>query len=172
MKLINNIKIKRLIKQGLTIGENFKMEKGCMIDASFPWLITIGSNVTLAPYSYILSHDGSSKSFIGYSKVGKVVIGNNVFIGSKSIILPGITIGNNVIIAAGSIVTKDIESDTIVAGNPAKVIGKVSEFRDKNLRLMTKENKFDVSFTKRGKIKCDKKRIMKNILEYGFGFVD
>ena len=49
-------------------------------------------------------------------------IGNQCFIGMNSIILPGVKIGNNVIVGAGAVVTKDIPSNTIVAGNPAKVL--------------------------------------------------
>ena len=49
-------------------------------------------------------------------------IGNNSVIGVRSIILPGVKIGNNVIVGAGSVVTKDIPDNSIVAGNPAKII--------------------------------------------------
>ena len=49
-------------------------------------------------------------------------IGNNVFVGSGSIILPGVTIGNNVIVGAGSVVRTDIPDDSVVTGNPATII--------------------------------------------------
>ena len=164
-KIVNKIKLYKLIKDGLVVGQNFKMEKGCMIDASFPWLISIGNNVTLAPYVYILSHDGSTKPFIEYSKIGKVSIGDNVFIGSKSIILPNINIGNNVVIAAGSIVTKNIPSNCVVAGNPAKVISNIENFVNKNKSIMTESNVFDSSFTKREKINLSKKNKMNELLD-------
>ena len=170
-KIINNLKLKRLIKEGLVVGKNFKMEKGCMIDASFPWLIEIGDNVTLAPYSYILSHDGSTKPFLNYSKIGKVKIGNNVFIGAKSIIMPNISIGSNVIIAAGSIVTKNISDNSIVAGNPAKIIGNTENFIINNCELMNESIVFDESYTKRGKVDQLRKNKMKENLK-GIGFVD
>ena len=51
-----------------------------------------------------------------------VTIGNNVWIGGSATIVPGVTIGDNCIIGAGSVVTRDVESNTVVAGNPAKVI--------------------------------------------------
>ena len=54
-----------------------------------------------------------------------IVIGNDVLIGTKSIILKGVHIGDRVIVGAGSVVTQDIENDCIVAGNPAKVIRKI-----------------------------------------------
>ena len=59
---------------------------------------------------------------------GKIKIGNNVFIGMRSIILPGVTIGDNVIVGAGSIVTKDIPSNSVVAGVPARVIKSFEEY--------------------------------------------
>lgn len=56
-----------------------------------------------------------------------ITVGNNVWIGGNSVLLPGITVGNNSIIAAGAVVTKDVPDHTIVGGNPAKVIRKVNQ---------------------------------------------
>lgn len=56
-----------------------------------------------------------------------VRLGKNVWIGAGAVILPGITIGDNSIVGAGSVVTKDVEPDTIVAGNPARVLRKITE---------------------------------------------
>lgn len=171
-KIINKIRLKRLIKNGLKVGDNFKMEKGCMIDASFPWLIEIGNNVTLAPYVYVLSHDGSTKPFLNYTKVAHVKIGSNVFIGSKSIILPNVKIGDNVVIGAGSIVNKDIPNNCVVAGNPAKLICKLDSFIEKNNRQMSENNIYDESYTIRGGIDLEKKISMQKKLEDSFGYVD
>lgn len=60
-----------------------------------------------------------------------VVIGNNVFIGMNSIILPGVTIGDNVIIGAGSVVAKDIPANSVCAGVPARVIKTMDEYAQK-----------------------------------------
>ena len=119
---INKIKLKRWIKAGLIVGKDFQMERGVTIDPSFPWLVTIGDNVTLAPECMLLCHDGSSKKLIGYSKIGEIKIGNNVWIGGNVCVLPGVTIGDNVVIGAGSVVTKDIPANCLVAGNPGKII--------------------------------------------------
>ncbi|WP_253200562.1 DapH/DapD/GlmU-related protein [Clostridium sp. CF012] len=102
------INTEQLIKMGLKVGKNFNRLGGCIIDDSHCWLITIGDNVTLAPRVHILAHDASTKMYLDVTKIGLVDIGNNVFIGAGSIILPNVKIGNNVIIGAGSIVTKDI----------------------------------------------------------------
>ena len=65
-------------------------------------------------------------------RVGKITIGNNVLIGSNSMIMYDVTIGDNVIIAAGSCVTKDVPANSIVGGVPAKVIGSFDDY-EKNL---------------------------------------
>src|SRR3954468_16533976 len=84
-----------LQKKGFKTGKNFNMRDGCIIDFSHSWHIEIGDNVTLAPRVHIIAHDASTWEFLGYSKVKNVVIGNRVFIGAGSIILPGVTIGDN-----------------------------------------------------------------------------
>jgi len=92
-------------------------------DNVYPWNITIGRRATITEGVKILSHflDVDKPPFSFHP--GKVVIGDNVFIGSNSIIAKECTIGNNVVIAAGSVVTKDIPDNWIVGGVPAKKIG-------------------------------------------------
>ena len=70
----------------------------------------------------LIAHDASMKRHLGYTLIGKITIGNKVFIGAGSIILPGATIGDNSVIAAGSVVTKDVPENVVVGGNPAKII--------------------------------------------------
>lgn len=98
--------------RGVTIGKNFDGPDST-IDYCFGHLVTIGDNVTISGTT-ILAHDGSTKKFLGYSKVAPVTIGNNVFIGYGCIILPGVTIGNNVIVGAGTIISKDIPDNVVV----------------------------------------------------------
>ena len=124
-----------LKKKGLKIGETVTVEKGVVIEPSMPWLVEMGNNVTLAPQVYILAHDASTKIPMGVTKVGRVVIGNNVFVGARTIILPNVTIGDNVVIGAGSIVTKDIESNSVVAGNPARKITTLDQYIKKNQEI-------------------------------------
>ena len=69
-----------------------------------------------------------------HEKVGCIEIGNNVFIGTGSIILYDTKIGSNVIVAAGSIITKDVPDNVVVAGIPAKVIGTFDTFLDKRIQ--------------------------------------
>ena len=164
--------LKKLKKIGLIVGENFQMEKGCSIDTPFAWLIKIGDNVTLASRVYILAHDASTKKILNYSKVGRVNIGNNVFIGAHSIILPNVNIGDNCIIGANSVVSKDVKPNTVVAGNPAKEICSLEEFKIKNNKKLDKGPVYDVSWTLRGNITKDRKEKMKKDLKNNLGYID
>lgn len=70
---------KKYMKRGVTIGENTHL-LGCNIDGVVPYLVSIGDNTTIT-HATILCHDASTKKTLGYTKVGRVVIGDNVFIG-------------------------------------------------------------------------------------------
>lgn len=86
--------------------------------------ITIGNDCLIASHVSInsVTHDNSANLYRGTIIEKEVVIGNNVWIGSHAVILPGIVIGENAIIAAGAVVTKNVEANTTVAGVPAKII--------------------------------------------------
>lgn len=161
-----------LIKNGLKVGKNFNRQEDCIIDVSHCWLITIGDNVTLAPRVHILAHDASTKRYTGYSKIGLVRIGNNVFIGAGSIILPNVRIGNNVIIGAGSVVTRDIPDNSVAAGNPAKVICATEDYINKHREMMKSKPVYNSQWTRRYKISDDMKREMVRMLENGIGYVE
>lgn len=98
-----------------------------MIDESFCWLIKIGDNVTFAPGVKVFTHDASSQHHIHYTRVGRVEIGDNTFIGAGSIILPNVTIGSNCIIGAGSVVSTNIPDNSVWAGNPAVFLHSIGE---------------------------------------------
>ncbi|TVZ54865.1 maltose O-acetyltransferase [Lutibacter sp. Hel_I_33_5] len=155
--------VSKLIKRGLIIGNNFNIQKGVILDDTHCWLITIGNNVTLAPNVHILCHDASTKYHLNYTKISPVEIKDNVFIGASSIIMPGVTIGENVIVAANSVVTKNISSNKVVAGIPAKPICNTDEYIEKCKNEMEDNNKFDERYLLKN-ITSDKKTHMKSIL--------
>ena len=150
--------LEKLLARGLSVGKNFSRMGGVIIDPSHCWHITIGDNVVLAPRVHILAHDASTKVFLGYSRVADTKIGNNVFVGAGSIVLPGVTIGNNVVIGAGSVVSKDIPDDSVAVGNPAQVIKPLSVFLDENKQKMGSDNVFGEQFTLRNQSFGDKER--------------
>ena len=100
-KIRGYISLEQLKKRGLIVGEHFAVQEGVIIDPDHCWLIEIGNNVTLAPRVHILAHDASMKRDLGVAKIGKVTIGNNVFIGAGTIVLPNVRIADNTIIGAG-----------------------------------------------------------------------
>lgn len=109
--------------KNIKIGKNFFANFGnVMLDNAG---ITIGDNCRFAPncgiYNVGHAFDPASRKNGGMTNK-KVYIGNNVWVGAHSVILPGVKVGDNAIIGAGSVVTKDVMPNTIVAGNPAKFI--------------------------------------------------
>jgi acetyltransferase-like isoleucine patch superfamily enzyme len=91
-----------------------------------PWCITLGNNVHITREVLFITHDGGTllyRKYIPDLEITKpIVVGNDVYIGVRSIIMPGVHIGNNCIIAAGSIVTKDVPDNSVMGGVPARFI--------------------------------------------------
>ena len=103
--------------------------------------ISLGDRVVISMHVYFLTHDYSyttaliaiddqPKTDIGILR--SITVGDNVFIGMNSIILPGTTIGNNVIIGAGSVVRGNIPDNSVITGNPASHIMDIREFAEKS----------------------------------------
>ncbi|MFL5868871.1 MAG: acyltransferase [Thermoleophilaceae bacterium] len=132
----------RLVKRGLEIGPNVYLASGAVVDANFPWLVSIGSDTTLGPGVYVLAHDASTRRHIGYTRVGRVKIGRRVFIGAYSLVLPGVTIGDDVIVGAGSVVREDVPAGVMVAGNPAVLVGKTEDYVGHHREQMERRPRF------------------------------
>lgn len=117
-----------------------KIGAGCYInpDVQLDALVEIGDDCVITGGARILSHDAAPALFLdelrGTSifdrivKRKKTVIGRRCFVSSGSIILCGVTIGDNCVVAAGAVVSKDVPPNSVVAGNPARVICSISEF--------------------------------------------
>jgi acetyltransferase-like isoleucine patch superfamily enzyme len=100
-----------------------------------PFLVTLGNNVFISVNVSFICHDGSTLIFRDKEPnleiAGEIIVGDNVFIGAHSIILPNVTIGDNCVVAAGSVVTKPVPSNTVVGGNPAKIIKSIEQLEVK-----------------------------------------
>ena len=134
-RLTGEVPTKTLVKRGLRVGTDFTRQQGCYIDPTHCFLIEIGNNVTLSIRVTLLAHDASTKKCLGFTKIGKIRIGDNVFIGANATVLPGVCVGDNCVIGANSVVTKNVPENTVVTGNPARVVCSLSEFREKTARL-------------------------------------
>ncbi|MFB5193650.1 acyltransferase [Neobacillus sp. KR4-4] len=140
MKLMNKY-LKR-------IGINFPEGEAIYIDPSAQFdgidysLITIGKDTVISKEVLILTHDFSNLraiSSIGSRGKGKrilkpVEIGNNCFIGARTIILPGTKIGSNTIVGAGSVVKGNIPDGVVIVGNPAQIIKTTREYAEGYLK--------------------------------------
>lgn len=108
------------------IGQRNVINFGCLLDGR-KHRIQTGSDVSIGPEASILTlgHDPQSSEF--EDRGGEVIIGDRVWIGYRAIVLPAVTIGEGAVVGAGAVVTKDVLPYVIVAGNPARVIGRRSQ---------------------------------------------
>ena len=161
----------KLIKMGMKVGKSFKRLNGVILDPSHCWLIEIGDDVTIAPRVHILCHDASTKTFLDYTKIGRVTIGNKVFIGAESVILPGVTIGNNVVIGANSTVTHNIPDNSVAVGSPAKVICSLGDYLEKEKRRMEDAPCYGEEYTLRAAVSIEKRMEQKENLKGKIGYI-
>lgn len=127
------ILIEKYRYKGMKIGNNCRIFSA--LTTPEPYLVEIGDNVTIATSVHLITHDNSAIKLFsdGTDFVGKIKIGNNCFIGSGTIILPGVSIADNTIVGAGTLLCKSIQNEgCIVAGNPGKIIGTIESLKEKN----------------------------------------
>lgn len=158
--------VSELRLRGVTIGENCHIYGS--VDNGHEFLVSMGNNVTLASGCSLLTHDGSTKKILGYSRVGRIDIGNDVFIGASSIVLPNVKIGNKVIVGAGSIVTENIPDNSVVIGNPARIIETYDEYINKCKKQFETLPKWHTHYSR--KTDEEKQHMREALLESGYGF--
>lgn len=131
----HRMRTKKLKDLGVKIGENCRIQSESF--GSEPYLISLGNHVTIGANVRMVTHDGGvwvlRDKHPDIDLIKPITIKDNSFIGLNSLILPGVTIGKNSIVGAGSVVTKDVADNTIVAGNPAKLINNLDCYEKKSL---------------------------------------
>jgi len=139
----------KLKRKGVILGKNSVVYNTIFSSSSKGDEFEIGDNTTITGAT-LLAHDASPSLYLdslnnkphpwrpaarsSYRK--KIIIGDNVFIGCGSIILPGVELGNNIVVAAGSVVTKSFAGNVVIGGNPAKVINSIENYKSKYLSLI------------------------------------
>ena len=113
-------------------GRNIRIGQRVMINNSCTFMdrggITIGDDAFIGPSVNLITENHGLQPSLRRTLTSKpIVIGNNVWIGAAAVVLPGVTVGDNAVIGAGSVVTHDVPPFAVVAGNPARIIKKITE---------------------------------------------
>lgn len=121
-KIVQKIRIFFYNIRGYKLFYNTIIERGVKLDKLYPKGVHIGENTLIGSGVVILTHDHCKRVDNNQPYLVDTYIGKNCFVAINSIILPGVKIGDEVIVGAGSVVSKDVPSNTVVVGNPAKII--------------------------------------------------
>jgi maltose O-acetyltransferase len=121
----------------------------------------------------IVAHDGSTKHWTGFIRVGRVDIGARAYIGAHAVILPGVRIGEGAIVGAGSVVRHDVPDGAVVLGNPAVQVAELAQFRAKHLGAMQERPRYPrAGFCAYGHVTKANMRRMRAELADGAGYVE
>ena len=166
-------RLQSLVERGMKIGKDCHIYSGLFFDGNWPWLIEIGDRVTISTNVTILAHDASTNVVKCGTKLGRVRIGNNVFIGTGATILCNTRIGDNVVVGAGSIVTRDLPDNGVYAGSPARRVCSIEEYREKMSALRAERPDFSKIhwWDKWGESTMEEREAMRDALDDGVGFV-
>ncbi|TPH18954.1 acyltransferase [Litorilituus lipolyticus] len=155
--------LKNAIQQGMKVGQKTKFV-GTQVFGSEPYLISIGSNCLLTDNIAFNTHDGGIQVplisegsdlptiYSRYSLVGRVELGDNVFVGTRTIFLPNTKVGSNVVIAAGSVVKGDIPSNIVIGGVPAREICTIEDYYEKHINNLLIINNTNLSLDSKKKL--------------------
>ncbi len=160
-------RIDNYIANGMKIGRNVNIMPRAVIDSNYPYLISIGDNCSISNEARLMAHDATMFMFLGHTRLGKIDIRENCFIGEKAIILPGVTIGPNVLVAAGSVVNKDIPPNSCVAGVPARVYAKFDDYLESQKAKISSSPKVNSSDVAISSIKPEMKDKVIELAEKG-----
>ena len=125
--------LRSYVKAGLKLGRDVRVI-GKPDFGSEPYLIEIGDHVTVSSNVTFITHDGATwvfrhlPTYRGLQRFGRIVIGDNCFIGANAVIMPGVSVGTNSVVGAGAVVTRSVLANSVVAGVPARRICSYEEY--------------------------------------------
>lgn len=165
MKYIEGLK-----KNGMQIGQDVDFIGDFFPDPSHCFLVSIGDHCTICPNVRFIAHDASTNRCLGFTKIGRIEIGHDCFIGDSAIILPNVRIGPNSIIGAGAVVTRDVPADTVAAGNPARILGTREEYLARISRMKKGRKIFGKDYWIDSADQRRKQEIF-DAVQHGIGFI-
>jgi acetyltransferase-like isoleucine patch superfamily enzyme len=134
--------VARLRRRGMEVGARCRIYSP--LPTTEPWLISIGDDVGIAGGVVLLTHDGAARQLRAHrpaiQTLGRIRIGNRCFVGQNAILVPGTTLGDECIVGAGAVVSGTIPANSLVVGNPGRVIGRASLYLE---RLLQHEDSLD-----------------------------
>ncbi len=133
------------LSRGIKIGNNCNIYSWSTINGGHPKLISIGDNVTISTNVAILTHDAGTNVVGCGTKLGRVSIGNNVFIGTRLVILCIVHIGNNIIVGVGNVVTHNLADKGVYAGVSAKRVCSIEAYKEKYQALRETRPRYDLT---------------------------
>lgn len=131
-RLLDPVRASRAL--GVTVGEGCRI-LSLSVSAEYE-LISIGDRVTISSDVLFVTHDGAGwlvhdDEGRRHYRLARIEIGDDVFVGARTVLMPGVRIGDRCVVAAGSVVTRSVPSGSVVGGNPARLICTFDAFADK-----------------------------------------
>lgn len=125
--------VRALRASGVRVGERCRIYSRNF--STEPFLVSLGDDVCVAGGVSFLTHDGAARLLAkrrpGVQKFGRITVGDACFIGQNAIIMPGTSIGKDCIVGAGAVVSGDIPANSLVVGNPGRVVGRASLYLER-----------------------------------------
>jgi serine acetyltransferase len=135
-RLVNWMRRAADIPPGATVAKGAYVARGVMFDYGYAHHITIETEATLVSGCMILCHDASSFRRLGVTWVAPVRVCRGAYIGSRAILLPGVTVGEGAVVGAGAVVADDVPAGVIVAGSPARALGTTAELDQRRAEMV------------------------------------
>lgn len=135
--LWRDLRLAVLRRRGLRYGRDCRFIEPLPKILNEPYLVAVGNHCTISSGTVFITHDGATWLFRDEPQYkdlkyyGQIEIHDDCFIGARAIILPGVSIGPNAVVGAGAVVTKDVAPGTVVAGNPARFICTIDQYKEK-----------------------------------------